>query len=77
MQGSLVRRRLTGFCRRVFLFTVDLLVSNGLTWYLLPDHMVFYPVIVVTETIADPQLSEAELREWNGIVAELRQKPWP
>lgn len=71
MQGSPQRRRCIRIGRRVLRFAYDFLADFGATMYSLPDHSAFYPALQTQEARADPLLSAAELREWEGIVAEL------
>jgi hypothetical protein len=75
MPGSPQRRRCIRIGRRVLRFAFDFLVDFGATMYALPDHSVFYQVQQMQGDRAEPLLSAAELRQWDGIVAELRRGP--
>jgi hypothetical protein len=73
MQGSPQRRRCIRIGRRVLRFAYDFLADFGAAMYALPDHSAFYLALQMQGARADPLLSQAELREWDGIVAELRR----
>jgi hypothetical protein len=79
MQDSPERRRSIRIFRRLLLFAYEFLADVGATLYALPDHSAFYRALRTPAATADAllsqeePLSQAELREWHGIVTELRR----